>query len=215
MKCFRIAILAGFFALSFAARAEEGDDLYYNPNQGKAAERRQEIEQRQIEKNTRIGVNTGFSFSGNKHFGYNSYFINPSVTVPVSSRVEVTAGVSVTDTYFNGTRYIDPESVSGGSRNRYHHTDAVLYAAATFYVNDRLTLYGSFYANMNPDRFNPFSIGKGVTVGGNYRISKSAWIGFEFSYQEGGPFWGYDPYYYYGYAGPGCTSFHNPLYRNL
>lgn len=200
--------------------AHPADSTYYNPQLwggGGEVEAQNQEEANKVRYNVQMNGYVG----GNSYGSHSGFGVTPSATIPVSRKMDLTVGVDVNQMYYSGSALIRPDGVSGENipRVRSQHTNAVLFAQGTYYVNDRWTVWGSVYANMNPNVPQNMPVwgtpGKGVTVGAEYKISEKSRIGFQFSYSEGMPYYGpgsmgmgFSPY---GFTG-GMGGFGYPRY---
>lgn len=218
-RILRKTILPAAFALlpwaAFGQDAADSTADEFNPDTGLASEHYEKMSRRQASYRVNMEGYVG-GRKGNTVWGFGA---NPEVNVPVGRKADITAGISVMQSYYNGADFIPWSVVSDGSPSkRGSTTDAILYVAASYYVNPRLTVRASGFVNLSGNG-HPFAPQKGFSVGADYRFSRRAWISFDYTYIEGGvpyPFGGYGGYYgrpvgMGGIYNPfGSRGWHNP-----
>ncbi len=192
----RLTFAQAIMVLPLAALCQGGNDttdVYFNPDKGLAREHYEKMSRRKTTYDINMEGYVG-SAGENTIWGFSA---NPQANIPVGKKADITAGISVMQSYYNGSDFLWPgyDGPEGASRNR-STTDAILYVAASYYVNNRLTVHASGFMNISGNN-SPFAPSKGFSVGADYRISRRAWLSFNYSYTEGGmPY----PYGYYGYG---------------
>lgn len=192
----KLTLMQALMALPLAALCQGGSDttdVYFNPDTGLAREHYEKMSRRKTTYDINMEGYVG-SAGDNTVWGFSA---NPQANIPVGKKADITAGISVMQSYYNGSDFLLPghEVPEGISRNG-STTDAILYVAASYYVNNRLTVHASGFMNISGNN-SPFAPSKGFSIGADYRISRRAWLSFNYSYMEGGmPY----PYGYYGYG---------------
>ena len=148
-------------------------------------------------------VTLGMDFSTASGYGSGfTQYVVPTVSYPIGKRFLISGGLVIANTnYFNARPLY-----SGDMFQPYngHYTSLTLFGSGTYFVNDKLTISGSFYKEfpvsgqqLSYSPYYPISKqgSQGFSVQAQYRIGKHMFIQAGFEMNQG-----YDPYNINPYA---------------
>lgn len=148
-----------------------------------------------------VSVGMDFSTASGYGSGFTQY-VAPSVSYPIGKKFLVSGGLIIANTsYFNAKPLY-----SGDLFQPYngHYTSLTVFGRGTYFVNERLTISGSFYKEfpvsgqqLSYSPYYPISQqgSQGFSVQAQYRIGKHMFIQAGFEMNQG-----YDPYNINPYA---------------
>ena len=147
-------------------------------------------------------VALGSQFTSVSGFGsaLNTY-ITPRISYNVNKRLSIGGGISIIQTnYFRAQSFYQNEQTSYSNGN---YTSAMLFVDGQYFVNKRLTIYGSAYKQIpitqDPLPYNPFNPvsskgAQGINFNVGYRVGEHLYIQAGFRYSEGTNPYSNDPF---------------------
>ena len=147
----------------------------------------------------RYGATLGSEFAAVRGYGsaLNTY-IQPHFSYGLGKRFAIGGGFSIIQTnYFNARPLFGNETSAAGTGS---FTSGVVFVNGQYFVNDRLTIYGSafkqFPITKDPLPYNPFNPvsskgAQGIDFNVGYRLGGNIYIQAGFRYTDG-----INPYYY-------------------
>ncbi len=201
-----ILLTAGLLIGSFAFAQE--DDYYTEPDSTEVVPdvdlRKGPTDDYTIDsKKPKFGLqlNTAFASYGKSNVFSSS--VSPFVTTQLDPKFRLTTGISLSNSNYSNLRTIGSDGqITEGD---YTNNSATLFFSGEYLLNDRVTLYGTGYYDVNnltrvTDPNNPFSRDNmGMSFGARIKTSDNSAIGIHFQYNKGAsPF---RSSYYNGYGG--------------
>lgn len=142
---------------------------------------------------TGVDVTMGYMYSS-AGYGGPQFSLSPHVVYPLSKRFSVSAGMSVG--YGN---FFNPYYGLAGQDAMLPMTRMFLYVSGHYHVNEKLTVTGSAYTQINdvpnpsPDSKKQDFNAHGASVGFQYQLTPSISFGAQMHFEENGMYGPYSP----------------------
>jgi hypothetical protein len=138
-----------------------------------------------------VTVGMDFSTSSGYGSGFTQYVV-PTVSYPLGKKFMISGGLAIANTnYFNAKPWYAGEGFQPYSGN---YTSITAFASGTYFVNDRLTISGSFYKeipvsgkSLSYSPYNSFSGqgSQGFNINAQYRLGEHVFIQAGFGMSQG------------------------------
>ena len=211
----QVLIIIAFLFLYVDGRSQENNLLPQAAPSDTSAAQKPKAYSHSLLKKPVYHVTVGMDFSTSSGYGSGfTQYVVPTISYPLGKKFMISGGVAIANTnYFNAKPWYAGEGFQPYSGN---YTSITAFASGTYFVNDRLTISGSFYKEIpvagKPLSYSPYNPvsgqgSQGFNINAQYRLGEHVFIQAGFGMSQGRDPYNANPFAPYHAHGLGDLNF--------